>query len=935
MSRLMDNRPPNAYTSNPDRGINENPNISSSAFNMPPSHHDSNSYILEPRNLSKQNEDLMSDGRQQHHGLHHPQHAGMQNAPPSRDENIMQRREMGGFDRKFEHPEQRAMKIEDGVSGSSRNDEYDDRLQSSHHSQRSTLSASAHSRSSPHGSQSQSYTEPSSSRMPDNSSRMPDNSSRMPDNSNINTNPSSNQNRDAVKEEVPAEQHDNSASAVPTSNSGGSASNSGGNSTPDKWETLWRQMYNELLHYKSEHSDCNVPKRYTANPQLGAWVATQRKQYRLLRQKKPSHLSPKRVQDLESVGFIWIIRDHPDEAWSRRFAELLSYRERVGDCLVPQKYAENPQLGAWVCTQRHQHRLLMEGRPSSLTDEQIGKLEGVGFSWCPRDDTDSSWNKRLEQLRRFREDNGHTSVPVRYHANPKLGRWVKIQREQYALLKQQKPSSLSRERFDALQMMGFQWEDPDEDDRDSVWFARFRELQYFRMEFGHCNVPPHYGRNPKLSAWVEAQRKQYRMKSTGRVSRLTQDQIGEMESLGFAWTVKDDGVTPECVPSSGKGGPAGPHHGRHGMHHMHPGQGGPPGGGYYMSHPGYHPGHAPPQHRPHGMPGMPMRGPGGQFMEGDHMRGPGPPPIGDPSHPYHRGYPPNPGMDSRGDRGPGAYPQHHTPMGSSGGGMPHPGPQGNPYYNSPSVPLSSSQNEPTEGSGNARRDNPNPGGGDFPSESNQGANPHPPGHPPSEGYYHGSGPPNPPHHSPPGMDPNYPPMQHPPHPQDGYWGGGPPGYNPSPPEKPGPHNPWYGHQGYGPPPGRHADHEERQGGNKRQRLPPGGGNGGNPGPSVKVEVPEPSSNTSNHGGYQGQGGPQGYNPPNSEYRPPSGGDGGMDGYGPPNPRQPWGSMPEQHPHPEHSPHGGSPQGGGGGGGPPHMEGMPPQGNMPQGMYPHP
>mmetsp|Transcript_33323 Transcript_33323/g.33568 ORF Transcript_33323/g.33568 Transcript_33323/m.33568 type:complete len:111 (-) Transcript_33323:114-446(-) len=108
----MDNCPPNAYTSNLHRGIYENLNKSLSAFN---------SYILEPRNLSKQNEDLMSDGRQQHHGLHHPQHAGMQNAPPSRDENIMQRREMGGFDRKFEHPEQRAMKNDGGVIGSSHN----------------------------------------------------------------------------------------------------------------------------------------------------------------------------------------------------------------------------------------------------------------------------------------------------------------------------------------------------------------------------------------------------------------------------------------------------------------------------------------------------------------------------------------------------------------------------------------------------------------------------------------------------------------------------------------------------------------------------------------------------------------------------------------------------------------------------------------------
>ena len=63
----------------------------------------------------------MNNGRQQHLGLHHPQHAGMQNAPPPRDESIMQQRKIGRFDGKFEHSEQRATKNENGVSGSSRN----------------------------------------------------------------------------------------------------------------------------------------------------------------------------------------------------------------------------------------------------------------------------------------------------------------------------------------------------------------------------------------------------------------------------------------------------------------------------------------------------------------------------------------------------------------------------------------------------------------------------------------------------------------------------------------------------------------------------------------------------------------------------------------------------------------------------------------------
>jgi hypothetical protein len=48
---------------------------------------------------------------------------------------------------------------------------------------------------------------------------------------------------------------------------------------------------------------------------------------------------------------------HGDEAkktpvqvvsWNQKLEELKAYEAEHGDCLVPQRYPANPQLGAWV-----------------------------------------------------------------------------------------------------------------------------------------------------------------------------------------------------------------------------------------------------------------------------------------------------------------------------------------------------------------------------------------------------------------------------------------------------------------------------------------------------------------------------------------------------------------------------------------------------------
>jgi predicted helicase len=105
----------------------------------------------------------------------------------------------------------------------------------------------------------------------------------------------------------------------------------------------WDLRFGELVAYKKEHGDCNVPQSYSKNPQLAFWVNTQRTHH------KKGYLQPKRISRLEEIGFDW---DPKDSEWEQRFSELVSYKDEYGHCNVPRGYAENPQLGTWVKVQR-------------------------------------------------------------------------------------------------------------------------------------------------------------------------------------------------------------------------------------------------------------------------------------------------------------------------------------------------------------------------------------------------------------------------------------------------------------------------------------------------------------------------------------------------------------------------------------------------------
>lgn len=152
-------------------------------------------------------------------------------------------------------------------------------------------------------------------------------------------------------------------------------------------QSKWERMFVRLLAFREKHGHCLVPNRYTPDQSLGAWVSTQRRQFKMMTSgdKEATLMNPERASRLNALGFVWSTTDPRHIPWDQRFNELVEYKNKFGDTCVPIGYKDNPQLGNWVSTQRQEMRVLKLGRNTRLDEGRIAKLKGIGFLWeAPR-----------------------------------------------------------------------------------------------------------------------------------------------------------------------------------------------------------------------------------------------------------------------------------------------------------------------------------------------------------------------------------------------------------------------------------------------------------------------------------------------------------------------------------------------------------------------
>ena len=218
----------------------------------------------------------------------------------------------------------------------------------------------------------------------------------------------------------------------------------------------WNDLFEQLCEYNVQFGDCLVPRTYSVSPRLGHWVSNQRRMYQ--EQGTRSPVTAERIRALDSIGFN---RGHgkTDSAsnWRVRFQQLCEFKAQCGVCLVTLKYSANPELGVWVSKQRSNYRLFQEGKASPITAERIEELESLEFKW---EQHYVSWNERFEQLRELTVQFAGCVMPIKYSTNPKLGKWVSKQRQNYKLYWDGKPSDMTEQRIQELERVEFKWSLP-------------------------------------------------------------------------------------------------------------------------------------------------------------------------------------------------------------------------------------------------------------------------------------------------------------------------------------------------------------------------------------------------------------------------------------------------------------------------------------------
>jgi len=110
-----------------------------------------------------------------------------------------------------------------------------------------------------------------------------------------------------------------------------------------------------------------------------------------------------------------------DEKWSLKFNELVAYKEKYGDCLVPAGYEENTSLSNWVSFHRGEYKKMQMNKKNSLTVARFEALEELGFVWSIRKSSGKvSWEERFQELVKYKGVHGDCLVP---QTSSQLGKW--------------------------------------------------------------------------------------------------------------------------------------------------------------------------------------------------------------------------------------------------------------------------------------------------------------------------------------------------------------------------------------------------------------------------------------------------------------------------------------------------------------------------------
>jgi Helicase associated domain len=176
----------------------------------------------------------------------------------------------------------------------------------------------------------------------------------------------------------------------------------------------WNERFQDLMRFKDEHGHLLVPHSYPPNQKLAQWV----KRY---------------VAAIAQNSWLMV--------FACNFSTWLTF-----SCLIMLRTAPHPDR------QRYQHRLKSMNRHSTLSDEREQILLDVGFIW---DSHRAAWQDHFQSLEAFAMQAGNCNVPS--SEMPTLSTWCKHQRRQYKNYCAGQDSTMTLEKIQCLEAIGFDW----------------------------------------------------------------------------------------------------------------------------------------------------------------------------------------------------------------------------------------------------------------------------------------------------------------------------------------------------------------------------------------------------------------------------------------------------------------------------------------------
>lgn len=205
----------------------------------------------------------------------------------------------------------------------------------------------------------------------------------------------------------------------------------------------WDMMYERLKKYAQEHDGKTTVKKKD-DPKLADWVNNMRRRHPargIASNRYP--LNEERVARLNELNFEWAVAEAVP--WEGMLERLKTYRDTIGNgsCNVPARYGADQRLANWVNTQRS------DFRRQQLPEAKVKALEAEGFQWLAQ--PERGWEIMLNKLKAYKDSVGHANVPSTHKDDPRLARWVGVQRTQY------NANRLREDRAQALEELGFEW----------------------------------------------------------------------------------------------------------------------------------------------------------------------------------------------------------------------------------------------------------------------------------------------------------------------------------------------------------------------------------------------------------------------------------------------------------------------------------------------